>query len=395
MLPSARRRSPTAVVAWVASVLAILGLLAICVAAVLPSTVTAEKFNPRLEEMQEAPYARVPASAESVNERIVFGDLPDDVERFDTDHDVFFVTVTAPRQSLLSYWAGRGEPSYEPLTDEERNGLQTPSQRRAVSLQQMSTASQRAQYVALRALGFDAEINPGEVVVQEVLCRDVGDDGLCAEFYPSDEQIDPGDTIVEADGVELDTVEDLAAVLAAKKPGDTADLVIDRPEVGILEVTVELAEAPDEPDRTIVGFRPFDTSVVSLPFEVGFDTGQIGGPSAGLAFTLALIDELSPGDLTGDRNVAVTGTIGLDGTVGPIGGLTQKVNAVLQHDVDVVLVPASQRELREPEDGEPDLRQRLDDAGRGDVEIVPVATLDDALAALVRLGGDPLVRIDS
>ena len=106
---------------------------------------------------------------------------------------------------------------------------------------------------------------------------------------------------------------------------------------------------------------------------MSIDTGRIGGPSAGLAFTLALIDELTEGELTGGRNVAVTGTINLDGSVGPIGGLSQKVNAVLQHDVEVFLVPASQFELREPGEGEPDLRQKLDDAGHGNVIIIPVA----------------------
>ena len=77
------------------------------------------------------------------------------------------------------------------------------------------------------------------------------------------------------------------------------------------EVTVELSAAPDEPDRTIVGFIPFDTRAIVLPFEVDIATGDIGGPSAGLAFTLALIDELSPGSLTGPQDVAVTGTIDL------------------------------------------------------------------------------------
>ena len=174
-------------------------------------------------------------------------------------------------------------------------------------------------------------------------------------------------------------------------PGDTIDLKVRRPEVGILNVTVELAASPDDPTRTIVGFRPFDTRVVSLPFEVDIDTGRIGGPSAGLAFALALLDELTEGELTGGRNIAVTGTISLDGSVGPIGGLSQKVNAVWQHHVDVFLVPASQRELAE---GEDELRKKLIDAGHGDVEIVPVATLEEALQVLEDLGGDPLVSVN-
>lgn len=378
--------------AWVPAIAGLVGLLAICAAALIPATVTAEKENRRLQELQPAPYAQVPASAESVNDRVVFGDLPDDVERFETEGDFFFVTVSAPEQSLLGWFAGKDDPAIDLLTEEDKYGVQTPSQRREQALQQMRTASQEAQFVALTAAGYEPEISLGEVVVQEVLCEVVGDDGLCAEYFPSDLAIDPSDTILVADGVDLNSVEDLSAVLADKSPGDMVDLQIRRPDEGLLDVTVELAASPDDPDRTIVGFVPFDTRVVTLPFEVSIDTGEIGGPSAGLAFTLALIDELTPGDLTGGRNIAVTGTIALDGSVGPIGGLSQKVNAVLQHGVDTFIVPASQSELAE---GQDELRQKLDDAGHGDVEIVPVSSLDEALAVLESLGGDPLVPVGS
>jgi Lon-like protease len=376
---------------WLLGGLGLVVMVGIAVAALVPAALVAQKENRRLMELQPAPFAQTPASAESVNERVVFGDLPDEVKRFETSGDFFFVTVSAPEQSLLSWFAGRDDPAIDLLTAEDKFGVRTPSQRREAALQQMRTASQEAQFVALTAAGYEPEISLGEVVVEEVLCREIGDDGLCAEFYPSDLAIDPSDTILEADGIELNSVEDLSAVLEGKMPGDTIDLKVRRPEVGILNVTVELAASPDDPTRTIVGFRPFDTRVVSLPFEVDIDTGRIGGPSAGLAFALALLDELTEGELTGGRNIAVTGTISLDGSVGPIGGLSQKVNAVWQHHVDVFLVPASQRELAE---GEDELRKKLIDAGHGDVEIVPVATLEEALQVLEDLGGDPLVSVN-
>jgi len=368
-----------------------LGLAALAligVAALLPSSLVGEKENTRTGDLESTPYALTPASAESVNGRIVFGELPDDVERFDTADDFYFVTVTSPAQSVLSWLAGRNEAAVDFLTREDKFGVQTPTQRREINLQQMRTAEQEAQYVALTTLGFDVEITPGEVIVRDVICKTSGDDGECAEWFPSDEQIDPADRILEADGVELISVDDLVAVLDEKEPGDTVELVIDRPDEGVSTQIVELSASPDDPDRTIVGFFPFDTAVVDLPFEVDIQTSDIGGPSAGLAFTLALIDELSPGDLTGPQNVAVTGTISLDGSVGAIGGLAQKVSAVHQHGVDVILVPASQSELDDPAELE-----RLDEAGRGEVEIIPVASLEEALAALESIGGDPLVTV--
>ncbi len=375
--------------AWLVAGIGLLVLGAIGIASLLPSSLVAEDENRRTGEIEPTPYALTPAAADPVNPRIHFGDLPADAERFETDHDFVFVTVTAPSQSVLSWLAGRNEPAVDFLTYEGKYGTRTPSQRREFNLQMMRTAEQEAQYVALSKLGFDVDITPGEVIVSEVLCKIVDEEtNECSEWFPSDAVIDPADRILEAGGVELQSVDDLMEVLADKEPGDEIELVIDRPGEGESTVTVELSAAPDDPERTIVGFRPFDTRAIQLPFEVDIETDQIGGPSAGLAFTLALIDELSPGSLTGPQDVAVTGTISLDGTVGAIGGLTQKVSAVHQNGVRVFLVPASQSELDSPE-----ALQRLHDAGRGEVEIIPVATLDEALAVLEGLGGDPLVEV--
>ena len=362
---------------------------AIALSSVLPSTLVADKENQRTGEIEPTPYAQTPASAEPVNGRISFGALPDDVERFEPEGSFYFVTVTAPTQSVLSWFVGRDDPAIDFLTTEDKFGTRTASQRRAINLQAMRTAEQEAQYLALLAVGYDAEISSGEVIVQEVLCLEVADDGTCAEEFPSGEQIDPADRVIEVDGRRVDTVIELSAELAGKQPGDTITMLIDRPEVGELTVTVELSEAPDGSGRTIIGFVPFDTQVVTLPFEVDIETGSIGGPSAGLAFTLSLIDELSEGNLTGGRNIAVTGTVALDGSVGAIGGLNQKINAVYQNGVDVFLVPATQPELSDPE-----RLARLHDAGRGQVKVIPVANIDEALAALEDLGGDPLVRVD-
>jgi len=374
--------------AWAIAAIGVLLLAVIGVAALVPASLVSDKENQRTGEIQPTPYALTPASADTVNDRIVFGDLPDGVERFDTSNAFHFVTVTSPEQSVLSWFAGRNDPAIDFWTEEDKFGVRTPSQRREFNLQMMRTAEQEAQYVALTTLGFDVEITPGEVIVQDVLCKAPGEAGECAEWFPSDEQIDPADRILEADGVALDSVDDLSAVLAGKEPGDTVDLRIERPGDGESDVTVELSASPDDPDRTIIGFIPFDTAAITLPFEVDIRTDDIGGPSAGLAFTLAMIDELSPGDLIGRQEVAVTGTISLDGSVGAIGGLTQKVSAVHQNGIKVFLVPASQAELDDP------VRlQRLKDAGRGVVEIIPVATLDEALAALEQLGGDPLVTV--
>ena len=361
-------------------------LAVVIVAAVLPSGVVASKFNQRLDEEQATPYARTPASAQPVDDRVRFGDLGDLAEQYPPDGDIYFVTVVEPSQSVLSWFAGKDEPAIQFLTREDKFGIQTPEQRRRFALESMRTSEQVAQYVALQKVGFDVELLPGDVLISEMVCLVPNEDGSeCEQWSPSDEVLDPGDRILEVDGVELEGVEDLTAVLADKEPGDVVSMTIDRPEVGELQVDVELTVSPEDPDRTIVGFYPFDTRRVELPFELDIDTGSIGGPSAGLAFTLTLIDELTPGELTGGGKVAVTGTIGLDGSVGPIGGLRQKASAVAQNGVDVFIVPAQQG---------PDDIAAAQEAGGVDLRIIPVETLDDALAALEELGGDPLEPVE-
>ncbi len=370
---------------WWSIPLAVLGALVpviIAAAAFLPAELVATKEVAGADV--EAPYALVPASAQPVGDRISFGELAG-MAQVDADSagDFFFVTISEPAQSVLSHWIGQNEPAIEPLTREDKYGSATPAQQRSVSLQMMRTSEQVAQYVALRAVGIDdAELVPGEVIVEQVLCLTGDERGRCTEWAPADEVLDPGDKLLEAEGQDLSTVDDLVETLTDNEPGDRIELLIERAgEDGPRTVEVELIEAPGEPGRTIVGFVPFDTTSVRLPFELDIDTGRIGGPSAGLAFTLTLIDKLSEGDLTGGRNVAVTGTIGLDGEVGAIGGLPQKVSAVRQVGVDYFLVPASQSERS---------MERAREIAGDEVELIPVATLDEALAALEELGGDPV-----
>ncbi len=288
---------------------------AVGVASLLPSELVADEMNERIDEVQPTPYARVPSSAQPVDERITFGELEGLAEQYPPTGNFYFVTVTEPAQTILSWVVGRDEPAVEFLTEEEKFGFQTPQQRRVFGLESMRTSEQIAQYVALKAVGYDVTIVPGDVLISEMVCLVANDEGTeCLESSPSDEVLDPGDRLLEVDGVPLSNVDDLSAALADKEPGDTVEIKLERPDVGELTVTVELTSASDEPDRTIVGFLPFDTRRVELPFELDIDTGRIGGPSAGLAFTLTLIDELTPGELTGGQNIAITGTIGLDGT---------------------------------------------------------------------------------
>jgi PDZ domain-containing protein len=134
-------------------------------------------------------------------------------------------------------------------------------------------------------------------------------------------------------------------------------------------VSVKTEASPDDESKARVGVQlseDFDP-----PFDVKVTLGrEIGGPSAGLIFALAIYDLITPGELTGGRYVAGTGTIDPAGAVGPIGGIQQKIAGALENGATIFLVPAD----------------NCDEAGRSpladEIDLVKVATMDDAVAAL-------------
>ena len=345
--------------------------------------VDAEGACTKLGEEEKVEYAITPASAEAVEPRLVI----DGVQRFDTNGEIYFVTITQPNLRLLDWLIVRNNPASELLSYRDVFGDSTPQEQRQRGFQSMRTAKETAEFVALQKLGYPVELVPGDVIVDQLLClRGNADNTACAEFSPADKVLDPGDKLLSVDDQPLATIDDLRPLLKQYKPGDTVTIGFER-DGEEMSGEVELIVSPDDPERTLVGFAAADTSTIKLPDEISvkIDTDGIGGPSAGLAFTMTLIDELSPGDLMGGGKVAITGTIDINGNVGPIGGLASKASAVQQIGVKYFLVPTDQ--------GERNIAEARAVVG-DDVEIIPVATVDEALAALERIGGDKFVAPD-
>lgn len=319
-------------------------------------------------------WETAPGSAEQVSDRMSFDDAETSgVVRYEPDSPVMFVTALGNRLTALSAFVASIDPDADVQTRRERFGDIAPSEQRRLGFQSMTTSKQIAEFVALRRLGYDVGLDWGDIVVEQLVCADEP-----AELSAC-RQLHPGDTIRRVGGTPVSDLGDLVTALAGRVAGDIVVLdVVPHGETAEVERRVELMVSPDDPTRAIIGFVPADTRTVSLPFEVAIDTDRIGGPSAGLAFTLALIDELSPGELTGGVRVAATGTMSADESVGAIGALRQKTVAVREAGATVFLVPASQSEQ--------ELAEARRVAGPG-LRIVPVASLTEALAALEGLGG--------
>jgi len=315
-----------------------------------------------------------PGSAEEVASRFSFDkNALSQVTRYKTSSPILFVTAYGSKLSALDALVGVLDPDVDVLNREEKFGTITPGEQRRLGFQAMASAKQIAEYVALNRLGYDVSIAYGKLIIERLVCEDAPRPlSACL-------QLNPGDTITAFDGIEIPTLSDLMPIIADYSPGDVIEVTI-TPHKKSESVTkkIELMVSPDDPDRTIIGVWPADTRTVDLPFEVDIDTDSIGGPSAGLSFTLALLDELTAGELTGGVKVAATGTIDGDESVGAIGALRQKTVAVKASGATVFFVPSAQT----PE--ELSAARRV--AG-SKLRIVPVANLGEALKVLEELGG--------
>lgn len=230
---------------------------------------------------------------------------------------------------------------------------------RQADLRAMQVSQQIAAAVALRHLGYHVVAKPSGVVVAEI------EAGSNAE-----RQLRPEDVIVAVNGVATPTIAKLRTILAPVHPADVVTLRIRRGSQ-LLTVPVKTIASPVQKGRAIVGFAPDQAANIKLPINVQIDAGNVGGPSAGLAFTLEVLAELGH-DVTRGYNVAATGEIELNGAVGPIGGVRQKIFGVRAAGAQVFLVPAGENA---------DVAKRY----AGNVKVIPVTSFEQALRALAKL----------
>jgi PDZ domain-containing protein len=207
--------------------------------------------------------------------------------------------------------------------------------------------------------------------VADVRVAEVADDA------PARGVLEAGDVLRTVDGAAVCESGDLRRRIAERSPGDPVRIGFLR-DGARREATITTGSAELEGRlRPIIGVVT-EEEPLDLPFEVDINLEEVGGPSAGLLFALGILDKVTREDLTGGRYIAGTGEISADGTVGPIGGISQKVIAAAEKGAVAFLVPADN--CAEAAANAPD-----------GIALVEVATLDDALAGLaaVRAGRAP------
>ncbi len=273
----------------------------------------------------------------------------------DGELDLTTVSVTSPDRNLTLAQAMRSW--LDPHRDLLPRDIVYPPTKSADEVEQENTAEMTgSQDSAVSAALQEAKV-PFKPKVDSV-----------AKDAPADGKLKAGDVILSVDGTPVTQVPQVGELVRKHKVGEPVRFVIQR--AGKEQtVVITTAATPGEATRPMIGITVGVHSAVKVTVHLGRD---IGGPSAGLAFALAIYDKLTPGPLLDGKHVAGTGTIDAVGQVGPIGGIQQKIAGARSEGATVFLVPAENcgSALAADVDG---------------IRLVRVETLHDAVTALTAL----------
>jgi PDZ domain-containing protein len=195
-------------------------------------------------------------------------------------------------------------------------------------LREMQISERVAAAVALRRLGYQVVARPAGVRVDAI---EIGSH--------AQGKLAPADVIVSVNGAQTSTIRQLLTAMGRVRPGAFVSLGIRR-GTSRLTFRIRTIRDPAQPSRALVGFQPEQAADIELPIPVRIDAGGVGGPSAGLAFALEVMEKLGR-DVDRGYRVAATGQMELDGTVTAIGGVKQKTFGARAAGADVFLVPAA------------------------------------------------------
>jgi PDZ domain-containing protein len=235
----------------------------------------------------------------------------------------------------------------------------TVAERREDARAEMTRSERIAAAVALREAGYSVRASARGALVEGV-----------ASDAPAAGTLREQDVIVAVDGRVVRTPSDLRRLVGMRLPGEAVRLRLRR-DGKVREASVRTIADPRNERRPLIGIRVAQAADIKLPLKVNIDLGDVGGPSAGLAFALDILEELGENVDRGYR-VAATGEIELDGAVEAVGGIKQKVFGVRNAEADVFLVPAG---------------DNADEARRyaGNLRVIPVETFQQALRELKTL----------
>jgi PDZ domain-containing protein len=275
---------------------------------------------------------------------------------------IYFVDVLERRLS----WAERlfpplrGEGTLLPKSAVIPSNL-SDSQAQQLSLLEMRQSQRIASAVALKALGYRVPLQPIGVRVLQLVAA-----------TPAARALAVGDVIVAVDGKPVRTPQQLKAELRHVRPGSDVALRVQR-SGATRTLRLRTIANPEAPKRALIGIVPGSAvGIPHLPVSITINAQGVGGPSAGLAFALEIVEKLRRGDIDRGYRVAATGELSPNGAVLPIGGAKEKAIGAAKSGIQIFLVPAGEN-----------AREAKPYAGA--MKIIPVTSFQQALHALATL----------
>jgi PDZ domain-containing protein len=307
-------------------------------------------------------YALAPGSALSVAPLIK---VPPD-KSHSVPGQVYLTTVSLSQVRAIDYIPDQLRSDVSVVPAEQVLGTLPPSQLQVQNALEMDDSKQSAQVAALRRLNYPVPEHDGGAVIVEV-----------QKGTPAAGALQIGQTITAINGHPTPTADQAVAITHTQHPGDVVHLTVD-PGGGapVRDVAITLGgHQVNGQQVAFMGVALATHAQYDFPFPITINSEGIGGPSAGLAYTLGIIQALTPDDMTGGKKVSATGTIDATGQVGDVGGVAQKTVAVRNAGATLFLVPP------------PEYKVAMQHAGSR-LTVIPVASLDQALAALSTHGGN-------
>jgi len=276
--------------------------------------------------------------------------------------EFLFLTVSVSNRdpSVYRFLTAKLDGDSQIVGRDEILGHGSQRENNQINRRLMDESEVTAKKVALERLGYNVPVH-GEGALVAQLMKDAAVRG----------QIRAGDVITEADGHPITVADELGPIVRRHRPGEPVKLVV---RAGTPR-TVTVTTGENAQHQAFLGVAVFTKNLkYDFPVDVQIDPGPVSGPSAGLSFTLTIIDELTKGNLAGGKQVAITGTIEPDGTVGEVGGVAQKAVTARRAGAVLMIVPTSE------------VAEARRHAGSS-MKVVGVKTLEDALRALRAVGG--------
>ena len=286
-------------------------------------------------------------------------------ENYEFEGNLYQLTVRRDEANVFVYLWSLINPSYDLYPKELilPDGV-TPQELSEISIQNMRTSENVAIAVALKNIGYEIETKGEGVAVVGLL-----DDS------PVKDKLKKGDLLNSINNVQIFSATEFISTLRTYSIGETVSIGLIRVVDGVSEqlfIETTLIEHVEYKGEPMVGFLATTVNErFDFPFVIDIKTGNVGGPSAGLMMALNVYNNLIPEDITNSMVVAGTGTIEIDGSVGPVGGIKQKIIAAKRAGAELILVPVANFEEAKPFETD-------------NTAIVAVKSFDDALSVILQ-----------